>query len=80
MITRGLEQGAWGVSAGLDYKPGYFARTEEVIKIVDVAKPARTNFTNHDRITPESNFSSKVGIAETWRLARSPGSCRSSRT
>ncbi len=62
LITKGLDEGAWGVSAGLDYKPGYFARTEEVIKIVDVARPARTNFTNHDRITPESNYSSKVGV------------------
>ena len=64
-IAAGLDQGAWGVSAGLDYKPGYFARTEEVIKVVDVARSARTNFTNHDRITPESNYSSKVGVTET---------------
>jgi len=63
-ISAGLDQGAWGVSAGLDYKPGYFARTEEVIK-VDVARSSRTNFTNHDRITPESNYSSKVGVTET---------------
>ncbi|HWI19275.1 MAG TPA: amidohydrolase family protein, partial [Vicinamibacterales bacterium] len=73
MITTGLEQGAWGVSAGLDYKPGYFAKTEEVIKIVDVARPARTNFTNHDRITPESNFSSKVGISETLAIGEKSG-------
>ncbi len=73
MITAGLEQGAWGVSAGLDYKPGYFARTEEVIRIVDVARPARTNFTNHDRITPESNFSSKVGISETLAIGEKAG-------
>ena len=73
MITAGLDQGAWGVSAGLDYKPGYFAKTEEVIKVVDVAKPARTNFTNHDRITPESNFSSKVGIAETVAIGEKSG-------
>ena len=72
-IANGLDQGAWGVSAGLDYKPGYFARTEEVIKVVDVAKPARTNFTNHDRITPESNFSSKVGIAETVAIGEKSG-------
>ena len=25
LIATGLDQGAWGVSAGLDYKPGYFA-------------------------------------------------------
>lgn len=73
MIAGGLEQGAWGVSAGLDYKPGYFAKTEEVIKVVDVAKPSRTNFTNHDRITPESNFSSKVGIAETVAIGEKAG-------
>lgn len=73
LIANGLEQGAWGVSAGLDYKPGYFARTEEVIKIVDVARPARTNFTNHDRITPESNYSSKVGVAETVAIGQKSG-------
>jgi len=73
LISKGLAQGAWGVSAGLDYKPGYFARTEEVIKVVDVARPARTNFTNHDRITPESNYSSKVGVAETVAIGQKAG-------
>lgn len=73
LIAKGLEDGAWGVSAGLDYKPGYFARTEEVIKIVDVARTARTNFTNHDRITPESNYSSKVGVAETVAIGQKAG-------
>jgi N-acyl-D-amino-acid deacylase len=73
MITAGLDQGAWGVSAGLDYKPGYFATTEEVIKVVEVARRARTNFTNHDRITPESNFSSRVGIAETVAIGEKSG-------
>lgn len=73
LIATGLEQGAWGVSAGLDYKPGYFARTEEVIKIVDVARPFRTNFTNHDRITPESNYSSKAGVTETVAIGQKAG-------
>jgi len=73
MISAGLDQGAWGVSAGLDYKPGYFARTEEVVRIVDVARHARTNFTNHDRVTPESNFSSKAGMAETIAIGEKSG-------
>ncbi len=73
LVARGLEQGAWGVSAGLDYKPGYFARTEEVIKVVEVARSARTNFTNHDRITPESNYSSKAGVAETVAIGQKSG-------
>ena len=73
MIAAGLEQGAWGVSAGLDYKPGYFAQTEEVVRVVDVARPWRTNFTNHDRITPESGFSSRAGIAETIGIGEKTG-------
>ena len=73
LVESGLKAGAWGVSAGLDYKPGYFARTEEVIQVVDVARPFRTNFTNHDRITPESNYSSKVGVTETMAIGMKSG-------
>jgi len=73
LITVGLSQGAWGVSAGLDYKPGYFARTAEVIQVVEAARPWRTNFTNHDRLTPESNFSSRVGIEETLAIGEQAG-------
>src|SRR5687767_8748687 len=72
-IANGLAQGGWGVSAGLDYKPAYFASTEEVIQVVDVARPARTNFTNHDRVTPESNYSSKAGITETMAIGMKAG-------
>ena len=73
LIANGLSQGAWGVSAGLDYKPAYFANTEEVIQVVGVARPSRTNFTNHDRVTPESNFSSKAGVAETVAIGLKAG-------
>ena len=73
LIANGLSQGAWGVSAGLDYKPAYFADTEEVIQVVDVARHARTNFTSHDRVTPESNFSSKAGVAETVAIGMKSG-------
>jgi N-acyl-D-amino-acid deacylase len=73
LIAGGLDQGAWGVSAGLDYKPGYYAKTEEVVRIVDVARDARTNFTNHDRITPESSFSSRVGMDETMAIGEKAG-------
>jgi N-acyl-D-aspartate/D-glutamate deacylase len=73
LVANGLSQGAWGVSAGLDYKPAYFANTEEVIQVVGVARPARTNFTSHDRVTPESNFSSKAGIDETVAIGIKSG-------
>lgn len=73
MITDGLAAGAWGISAGLDYQPAYFAQAEEVIKVIDVAGPSRTYFSNHDRVTPESNFSSLAGMAETIAIGERAG-------
>ncbi len=68
LLTKNLKRGAWGVSAGLDYKPAYFARTDEVIAVLEAAKPWRTNFPNHDRLTPEANFSSLKAIGETIEI------------
>ena len=73
LVVEGLAMGAWGVSAGLDYKPAYFATTDEVVEVVSAAGAWRTNFTNHDRLTPESNFSSRVGVAETLEIGRRAG-------
>jgi N-acyl-D-amino-acid deacylase len=73
LVTAGLAAGAWGVSAGLDYKPAYFAQTEDVIKVVEVARSWRTAFTNHDRVTPESGFSSLAGMAETIAVGARTG-------
>jgi N-acyl-D-aspartate/D-glutamate deacylase len=73
ILVSNLEQGAWGVSAGLDYKPAYFSKSEEVIDVVRAAAPWRTIFTNHDRITPESNYSSRVGMSETMAIGARAG-------
>jgi N-acyl-D-amino-acid deacylase len=73
IIVDGLEHGAWGVSAGLDYKPAYYAQVEEVAHVVEPAAKWRTNFPNHDRLTPESNFSSRAGVAETLAIAEKAG-------
>ena len=73
LIGAGLRAGAWGVSAGLDYKPAYFAQTEDVIRVVEVARAARTYLANHDRVTPESSFSSLAGMAETIAIGARSG-------
>lgn len=73
LITIGLRDGAWGVSSGLDYKPGYFAKTEEVIAVLQAAAPWRTNFPNHDRLMPETNFSSLKAIGETIEIGEKAG-------
>ncbi len=73
IVVRNLEGGAWGVSAGLDYKPAYYATTEEVVEVVKAAGPWRTNFTNHDRLTPETKYSSRAAIAETIGIGSRAG-------
>lgn len=73
LIVTGFETGAFGVSAGLDYKPGYYATAPEVIRVVSAAAPWRAVFTNHDRLTPESRYSSRVGIAETLSIGEKAG-------
>jgi len=73
MIVDGLEHGAWGVSAGLDYKPAYYAQLEEVVRVVEPAAKWRTNFPNHDRLTPELNFSSRAGVSETLAIGEKAG-------
>jgi N-acyl-D-aspartate/D-glutamate deacylase len=73
ILTSNLEHGAWGVSAGLDYKPAYFATTAEVVEVVRAAAPWRTHFTNHDRVTPESGYSSRAGMVETIAIGERAG-------
>lgn len=73
MLVSNLAQGAWGVSAGLDYKPAYFASTEEIVDIVRAASRWRTIFTNHERLTSESNYSSRVGMTETMVVGARAG-------
>ena len=72
-IDAGLEDGAWGVSAGLDYKPAYFATADDVMSVLQLANRWRTVFTNHDRLTPESGFSSMVGMRETIEIGEGVG-------
>lgn len=72
-IETALKDGAWGVSAGLDYKPAYFAASDEVVKVIAPAGSWRTIFPNHDRLRPEDNWSSRLGMAETVSIASRAG-------
>ena len=49
LISQAMEDGAFGVSAGLFYRPAYYADTDEVIEVVSAAREWRTNFSHHIR-------------------------------
>ncbi|HSL68944.1 MAG TPA: amidohydrolase family protein [Longimicrobiales bacterium] len=48
-VRAGMEQGAVGLSTGLFYSPGYFARTDEVIELARVASEFGGIYDTHDR-------------------------------
>lgn len=73
LLESGLEAGAWGVSAGLDYKPAYYATTDEVVAVLSPLRAWRTNFPNHDRLTPERGFSSVAAMQETIAIGERAG-------
>ncbi|MBL0170492.1 MAG: amidohydrolase family protein [Gemmatimonadaceae bacterium] len=73
MILANLERGAFGISAGLDYKPAYFSTVPEVIDVLSPARPWRTFFPNHDRLAPEFGYSSRKGMEETMVIGEGTG-------
>jgi N-acyl-D-aspartate/D-glutamate deacylase len=73
LLERGLEAGAWGVSAGLDYTPAYYARTDEIVAALAPLRGWRTNFPNHERLTPGTGFSSIAGMRETIEIGERAG-------
>lgn len=73
LVEAGLAAGAYGVSAGLDYKPGFFATTDEVVEVVSAGRSWRTDFPNHDRIFAGNGFSSLAGQDETIRIGARAG-------
>jgi len=73
LVERGVTAGGFGISAGLDYKPAYFATVPEVTAVLAGARAWNTFFTNHDRLTPESGYSSVVGMEETRAIGEATG-------
>jgi N-acyl-D-amino-acid deacylase len=49
LLTESLEQGAWGLSTGLIYPPGSFAKTEELVDLAKTLPRYEALYTTHIR-------------------------------
>ncbi|MDH3734542.1 MAG: amidohydrolase family protein [Gemmatimonadota bacterium] len=49
LVRKGMDEGAFGLSSGLFYVPGYYAETEEVIELARVAADYDAIYDTHDR-------------------------------
>lgn len=48
-VRRALEEGAFGLSTGLEYPPGYYSNTEEIVDLCRVVKEYGGLYTTHIR-------------------------------
>jgi len=51
LVENAMEAGAWGLSTGLDYPPGVFSETEEIVELAKVAAKHGGIYSTHWRRT-----------------------------
>jgi N-acyl-D-amino-acid deacylase len=49
LVRQGLAEGAWGLSAGLEYAPGRWSTTDEVVGLVEEIVPVGGVYISHER-------------------------------
>lgn len=49
MVREGMDAGAWGLTAGLEYEPGIWSTTEEITALVQEVRPYNGVYIVHER-------------------------------
>ncbi len=49
MLRQGMDDGAWGMTAGLEYEPGIWSTTDELVALVGELRPYRGIYIVHER-------------------------------
>ena len=49
LVRQGMRDGAWGLSAGLEYTPGRWSTTDEVVALAQEIVPYRGVYVSHER-------------------------------
>ncbi len=67
LVAQGMADGAFGMSTGLRYLPGFFAKTDEVVALARVAADSGGIYTSHLR---EEGLGLIEGVAEAITIGR----------
>jgi len=70
LVRQAMEEGAWGMSAGLQYIPGRYAETEEVIELAKVVSEFDGIFHTHQRSEEDEVVEA---TEETIRISKEAG-------
>jgi len=68
LVAQSMEDGAFGLSAGLIYAPGMFASTSELVQVCEPLIPYRGVFTCHVRGSSETGLEATKEIIEIGRI------------
>jgi len=70
LLADSLEQGAWGLSTGLIYPPGSFAKTEELLDLAEIVAHYGALYTSHIR---GEGATLMEALDETIRIGKKSG-------
>jgi len=70
ILRQSMEEGAWGMSTGLEYVPGLYANTEEVIALAKVVGEFGGTYSTHKRSEREHVLEA---VKETIRISEEGG-------
>jgi len=70
LVNQGMQDGAVGLSTGLIYLPGVYAKTDEIVDLARVIAPYQGIYTSHMRHEDERIYSA---LDEVIRVAREAG-------
>ena len=68
LVREGMEAGAWGLGAGLEYRPARFSSPEEVIELASVVAPYNGFYIAHQRSEPTLPMWQLPSIANGWPI------------
>jgi N-acyl-D-amino-acid deacylase len=73
LVTQAMRDGAFGLSSGLFYVPGSYARTEEVIALARAVAPLGGVYTSHIRDEADYSIGVEAAVQEVIRIAEEAG-------
>ena len=73
LVRAGMEQGAWGIGAAPEYRPGRFSNTEEIIELAKVVSEFNGFYYAHQRSQSPLPRWQTPSIVDGWRLTGTDG-------
>ena len=68
LVREGMEEGAWGLNAGLEYRPARFSTPEEVIEVASVVADYDGFYIAHQRSEPTMPMWQLPSIVGGWPI------------